>query len=348
MACMSYSEFDAGLVCMNCMQSALLSCDSNSSSESDLPTNDRDFESGLRRDPTSYAEGVAWSLKLETMDAKLDRATRKLTHRGPVEEPACQALVAVACEGLVLARRLAGKIFAAEVGQMQLVKSALGLALRAVDKLPRSYNTASHLPAMLRESLGTSWTELAAAVVHAHAGVCLASGNWSQAAASCRRLLEAGPATDLAFCRRCCTPATRASPFHDALAGCPDYRAFRAGWLEQAVRRPGSHAVELLFAGRARGPVTFAVLTGFKDVVGLWQRAILSFTATEDGLRCLGCGAGSFDCVCGEESVSEAKPTDAPPPLAIEQTVLPNIGSAVQISGPQVRKGCRSMVFWAP
>jgi hypothetical protein len=341
MAYMSYSEFDAGLVCVNCMKAELMRprCSSVSSeSDSDLLTQDQYFEDGLQNEPVSCADGIALALKLSAMEAKLLRANRTLTHCGPVEETACQALLDVAMEGLGLGRRSAGKFYTADVEKLRHAKDALFLALRAVDKLPRSYNTASHLPVMCRESLGTSWTEIAVAVVHDYACVCLASANWSQAAAACRRLLEADggqrmTAKYLAFCRRLCTPSARAaSPLHDALARCPDFREFRAGWLDQAVRR-GSQAADLLFAGRARGPLTCAVLASFMDDVRQWPRSILSFAATEDGLRCFGCGAGSSDCVCGGDSVSVVQPTSVPPPLEIEQKVLPNLGSAVQICG---------------
>ena len=327
MTYMSYSEFDAGLVCITCMQTALLRCDSASSADSD--------EEGPQPEP-GRADGRAVALELSGMETKLLRANRKLTHRGPVAEPACQALVDVVLKGLGLGRRSAGKFYTADVEQLRHAKDALGLALRAVDKLPRDYNTASEL--ICRESLGTSWTEMAVAVVREYACVCLASGRWSHAAAACRRLLEADgqrmPAADLAFFRRLCTPATRAaSPFHDILATCPDFREFRAGWLHQAMRR-GSQAADLLFAAQARGPLTCAVLvSSFRTDVGLWQHAIQSFTPTEDGLRCFGCGAGSSDCVCGGESADALQSTNVPPPLEIEQTVLPTTGSSVRIHG---------------
>ena len=48
MAYMCYSEFDAGLVCSNCMRSALLRCDSVSSSDSDQPTRDQDLINSLK------------------------------------------------------------------------------------------------------------------------------------------------------------------------------------------------------------------------------------------------------------------------------------------------------------
>lgn len=323
---MSYSEFDAGLVCNTCMRKALLRCDS-ASADSD--------EEGPQPEP-GCADGMVAALELSDMESKLYRANRKLTPRGPVEEPACQALVDVILKGLGLGKRSAGTFYTADVEQLRQAKDALGLALRAVDKLPRDYNTASELSC--REVLGTSWTEMAVAVVREYACVCLASGQWSQAAAASRRLLEVDSQrmtlTDLAFGRRLCTPATRAaSPFHVILAKCPDFREFRAGWLHQAMRR-GSGAADLLIAARARGPLTYAVLTiSIKKDVGLWQHAIQSFAPTEDGLRCFGCGAGSSDCVCGEDSVGTSQPTSTPPPLEIEQTVLPTTGSSVQIQG---------------
>lgn len=324
---MSYSEFDAGLVCITCMRKALLRCDS-ASADSD--------EEGPQPEP-GCADGMAVALELSDMESKLYRANRKLTPRGPVEEPACQALVDVILKGLGLGKRSAGTFYTADAEQLRHAKDALGLALCAVDELPRHYNTASELSC--RESLGTSWTEMAVAVVREYACVCLASGQWSHAAAAFRRLLEADgqrmAAPDLAFGCRLCTPATRAaSPLHDILAKCPDFREFRAGWLHQAMRR-GSGAADLLIAARARGPLTYAVLTSsFKKDVGLWQHAIQSFTATEDGLRCFGCEAGSSDCVCGGDSVGAWQPTSVPlPPLEIEQTILPTTGSSVQICG---------------
>ena len=291
MTYMTYSDFDAGLVCFTCLRNEVLSydCDFADSAEEEPPPG------------PGCADGMAVALELSDMESKLYRASRKLTPRGLVEEPACQALLDVILRGLSLGKRSAGILYTANAEQMRHAKDALGLALRAVDKLPRDYNIASELGCC--ESLGASWTETAIAVVRIYACVCLASGQRSHAAAAFERLLEADPrqviSTDLDFGRRLCTPATRpASPFHDFLANSPDFREFRAGWLLRAMQH-GSEATDWLIAARARGPLTYAVLTSrfWKDVE-LWQHAIQSFTPTEDGLRCFGCGAGSSDCVC--------------------------------------------------
>ena len=340
MAHMSYSEFDAGLVCVDCMRSALLRSDSVSSADSDLSSQDLGNEGGLRPAPLSFADGIALTVKLKTMEAKLGRASPTLTPRGPVEEPACLALVDAAMQGLSLGRRLSGELYTADPQRLLYAKAALCLALNAVDKIPPSYNTA---PRPVCVSLGTSWEEIAAAVVREYAYVCLACGQWSQAAAVSRRLLEADSqrmtAEDLALFRRWCTPAGRtASPFHRALAKCPDFMGFRAGWLEQAAR-PGCQPAHLLFAARARGPLTYTILTSFKEDVRSWQHAIHAFAATEAGLRCFGCGAASSDCVCGGQSSSGVQPVSVPPPLEIEQKTLPNIGSAVMICGLSSAEG---------
>ena len=335
----SYSEFDAGLVCMACVRAALMSTDSPSS-DSDLPTQDIHNEGELRPAPLSFADGIALTVKFQTMDAKLGRASQTLTPHGPVEEPACLALVDVAMQGLSLGRRLSGELYTADFQRLLYAKAALSLALKAVDKIPPSYNTA---PRSVRAPLGTSWEEIAAAVVREHAYVCLACGQWSQAAAVSRRLLEADgqrmTAEDLALFRRLCMPAGQAaSPFHQALTKCPDFMEFRAGWLEQAAR-PCAQAADLLFAARARGPVTYAIFTSFRKDVRLWQHVIQSFAVTEDGLRCFGCGAASSDCICGGESSSAVQPVSVPPPLEIEQKTLPNIGSAVMICGLSSAEG---------
>ena len=334
----SYSEFDAGLVCMACMRAALMSAD-RVSSDSDLPARDLRDEGGFRPAPLSFADGIALTVKFQTMDAKLGRASQTLTPHGPVEEPACLALVDVAMQGLSLGRRLSGELYTADVQRLLYAKAALCLALKAVDKLPPSYNT---VPRPVWVSLGTSWEEIEA-VVREYAYVCLACGQWLQAAAVSRRFLEAdGPrmtAEDLALFRRLCMPAGRTpSPFHKALAKCPDLMGFRAGWLEQAAR-PGVQAADLLCAARARGPVTYTIFTSFRDDVRSWQHAIQSFAATEDGLRCFGCGAASSDCICGGESASAVQPVSVPPPLEFEQKTLPNIGSAVMICGLSSTEG---------
>ena len=178
MTYMSYSNFDAGLVCITCMESFILSSDSVSSSDADLLSHQY-FEDGPQAEP-SCADGITVTLKLSAMEAKLLRANQMLC--GPVEEPACQALVDVACEGLSLARGSAGKFYTADAEQLRHAKYALDLALRAVDKLPRSYKTASHLPVMCHESLGSLWKEIAVAVVRDYACVCPASGKWSHEA----------------------------------------------------------------------------------------------------------------------------------------------------------------------
>ena len=335
----SYSEFDAGLVCMACVRAALMSTDSPSS-DSDLPTQDIHNEGEPRPAPLSFADGIALTVELQTMDAKLGRASQTLTPRGPVEEPACLALVDVAMQGLSLGRRLSGELYTADFQRLLYAKAALSLALKAVDKIPPSYNTA---PRSVRAPLGTSWEEIAAAVVREYAYVCLAGGQWSQAAAVSRRLLEADgqrmTAEDLALFRRLCMPAGQAaSPFHQALTKCPDFMEFRAGWLEQAAR-PCAQAADLLFAARARGPVTYAIFTSFSKDVRLWQHVIQSFAVTEDGLRCFGCGAASSDCICDGESACAVQPVRIPPPLEIEQKTLPNIGSAVMICGLSSAEG---------
>ena len=82
------------------------------------------------------------------------------------------ALVDVAMQGLGLGRRLSGQLYTADVQRLLYAKAALSLALSAVDKLPRSYNTA---PRPVRVSLGTAWEEIAAAVVREYAYVCLSA-----------------------------------------------------------------------------------------------------------------------------------------------------------------------------
>ena len=125
---------------MACMRAALTSTDSPSS-DSDLPTQDIHNEGELRPAPLSFADGIALTVKFQTMDAKLGRASQTLTPRGPVEEPACLALVDVAMQGLSLGRRLSGELYTADVQRLLYAKAALCLALKAVDKLPTSYNT---------------------------------------------------------------------------------------------------------------------------------------------------------------------------------------------------------------
>ena len=75
MTYMSYSNFDAGLVCITCMESFLLRSDSVSSSDSELLSQDQYFEDGPQAEP-SCADGITVTLKFSAMEAKLLRANQ--------------------------------------------------------------------------------------------------------------------------------------------------------------------------------------------------------------------------------------------------------------------------------
>lgn len=339
---LSYVPADAGYVCTTCMMTDMLS-----------PSRAR----CLPEDDTSV------DLMLSRIEHRLLRAEKKECLHGSVNEPELEALVSIITEAGEIGKQLSGSpLYTGSACNLKFAEVALNLALQACDKLPLGFKygdllgiTSGQLPGEHQDcsdALGATRSKFVGITVRELAYVCFAQGSWARAAAACRCALESdGPGlqTEMLhyFRRVCVTTTSKPSPIQKALENSPDFREYRAGWLEPAPHpeSPSMEIVRRLSAAQRRGPETHEVFLTYLDeglddsmtaeFLSEWQHLVQCFCTTEVGLRCFGCGAGP-DCVCKSNGAGLE-----PARLHFEASSAPCIGSSVQLCNlrsPEGRK----------